>query len=533
MKLNKVFMAATLSIILMLTCTSLMAEWSTFDRSTPDVTHYIDFDNIQRAEDKATLWQLTSFKTAQFGSGVRYSSVKALFEFDCTVKLFRIIEAVAYSKAMGEGSVVDKDPDQNSEWSAIPPNSNGVYLWQTACKKHTNIPVTDTNITGITNGNKKNNIAIEGNGLAKFAQQKSTLMSKYDPLTNEARTNEERLLDEILITISPNHFMEYNAEKKAKHLISEYKSIALKIHYLNISFAKEMKIITAESLKYDFTKTSLDELNKSNDELISIFEELTEIRHEKSNIFLKIIKLIESNKSRIKVLDGLFVFEEQSTLQLFNQYTNDLEHAANKEENTMEMLLQNRREFIDKLLGPTSVSTIKKMPLAERNENPIAPEPKFQPVQSLSAERTTFDWDSLTVPKLNNYIPREYTLPEIDPEGSVFMANLAEYTIWGALMNRRSSRDLSKVNIDEFNALEHLRPDQLPDLEYYALDMSQEEIDETSAQLSRARKNKRIIAAHPYKSFLILLVLNSPFLALAAITIISFIRKHRIKNKII
>ena len=143
------------------------------------------------------------------------------------------------------------------------------------------------------------------------------------------------------------------------------------------------------------------------------------------------------------------------------------------------------------------------LPTSESVLNAGEPEPEFEPIESpvLDVAIEPDFWESLAVPKLNNYVPRETSIPETDIEGSVFMASLQRENSIGSFLTRGSSREPANVDTTKFNIVEHLTPEQMPDMIHYALDTSQEQIDETSAILARERKNEAILQAHPYQAF--------------------------------
>lgn len=162
-------------------------------------------------------------------------------------------------------------------------------------------------------------------------------------------------------------------------------------------------------------------------------------------------------------------------------------------------------------LLPTSESVLNAGAPEPELDAVITPNPGTEPATgpkvtldsppSVPVMATSFDWDSLAVPKLNNYVPREATLPQTDNEGSVFMAYMRQENTIGSFISNSRSKNLAKVDINNFNFAEHLTPEQLPDLPHYALAMSQEEIDDISAQLFRERQDRALMAAHPWQTF--------------------------------
>lgn len=122
-----------------------------------------------------------------------------------------------------------------------------------------------------------------------------------------------------------------------------------------------------------------------------------------------------------------------------------------------------------------------------------------EPVE-VTPEFTPFNADILTVPKFNSFVPADDRLPETDNDGSVFMAYMQRENTIGSLINRGSSRDVAEVDLNKFNPAEYLRPDQLPDLEYYVLDTNIEQIKDTEERLNRERKNQAILEEHPWQA---------------------------------
>jgi len=168
-------------------------------------------------------------------------------------------------------------------------------------------------------------------------------------------------------------------------------------------------------------------------------------------------------------------------------------------------------------LNPTPIETLDQaeegpipelIPTTEHIAAEGEPDPKTPPAEIPVQEFKPFDTDMLVVPKMNNFVPRETYVPQEDNDGSVFMANLEnENTIWSWATSRRA-KDVSEVDYNKFNFAEHLKPEQVPDLKYYAFAMSQEEIDDITVQIARERKNDAIMQAHPIQSLLASAVLS-------------------------
>lgn len=110
--------------------------------------------------------------------------------------------------------------------------------------------------------------------------------------------------------------------------------------------------------------------------------------------------------------------------------------------------------------------------------------------------------DSLSNPTFNTLVPRGTLVPEESPSGSTFMANLKDSTIWGGLLNGRSSRVFDPEALRDFDFIDHIPNDMLEHADRFALDNSVEQIDNTSNIIRRELEDDAILAAHPVTSFI-------------------------------
>ncbi|MDO8263886.1 MAG: hypothetical protein Q7T21_11775 [Gallionella sp.] len=124
-------------VILMMLLTavsnSAMAEWVDI-ASNENTTIYIDPATIQRAGNRAKMWQLTDFKTANKDMGEAYLSAKDQHEYDCKEVKSRRRASSQHSKNMGSGKVVYSDT-YTTKWKPVPPDSGIEIMWKFACIK--------------------------------------------------------------------------------------------------------------------------------------------------------------------------------------------------------------------------------------------------------------------------------------------------------------------------------------------------------------------------------------------------------------
>lgn len=97
-------------------------------------TFYTNPSTIRKVGNRAKMWSLLDFETAQGLSGTEYLSVKAQNEFDCKDEQHRILFSSFHSKNMSEGEVVFSISNAG-KWEPVPPESVTEGLWKLACGK--------------------------------------------------------------------------------------------------------------------------------------------------------------------------------------------------------------------------------------------------------------------------------------------------------------------------------------------------------------------------------------------------------------
>ncbi len=95
-------------------------------------TMYFDPSTIQRAGERATLWQLTDIK---WNSTTRFLSSKTHKEFDCEGSRVRVLQVIEFSRQMGAGRST-AGYIKNGGWQVIEAHSVDHALSTTACETH-------------------------------------------------------------------------------------------------------------------------------------------------------------------------------------------------------------------------------------------------------------------------------------------------------------------------------------------------------------------------------------------------------------
>ena len=92
----------------------------------------------------------------------------------------------------------------------------------------------------------------------------------------------------------------------------------------------------------------------------------------------------------------------------------------------------------------------------------------------------------------------------MEPEtGSLFMANLRNSVSWGSLLQGQSARKFDPEAMKSFSFVEHIPDDLLEFADRFALDINQEQINETAEVIRRELNDDQIMAAHPLQSFVL------------------------------
>lgn len=106
-------------------------------QSHPLQTRYIDPTTLHRDGYVVTISALIEWKAMQGGrTPTRFYSTTLTKQFDCIYKLVRTVAATDYYGHMGTGEVIGGGiPSNESQWTAIPPDSLNKGLWGAACSK--------------------------------------------------------------------------------------------------------------------------------------------------------------------------------------------------------------------------------------------------------------------------------------------------------------------------------------------------------------------------------------------------------------
>ncbi len=127
---------AVMLVLLTVMSTSAMAEWILVSGSeVDDITAYADpATTIHSPDNRAIMWTLVDYKTAQKANGKTFMSVKSQNEYDCKEERSRISYANVYLKNMAGGEIVSTSIKPH-EWEQNEPGSVGEALWKIACKR--------------------------------------------------------------------------------------------------------------------------------------------------------------------------------------------------------------------------------------------------------------------------------------------------------------------------------------------------------------------------------------------------------------
>jgi hypothetical protein len=113
--------------------TSLATDWTKVS-SNDNFTAYAERASITKTGTTTQMWGLFDDATWNTIHNVSYMSAGVLYEFDCESKQFRVLQAVAYSRHMGAGKIVDSSSVPSRLEDVNDHGSSGV-LWKIACSK--------------------------------------------------------------------------------------------------------------------------------------------------------------------------------------------------------------------------------------------------------------------------------------------------------------------------------------------------------------------------------------------------------------
>jgi hypothetical protein len=97
-------------------------------------TVYANPATIRRADNKAKIWEMKDYNTAQMNDGEPYMSQKTQNEYDCKEYRSRILALSLHSGNMGDGKVIWSDPDPD-KWYPFAPGRVGEAVRKFACGK--------------------------------------------------------------------------------------------------------------------------------------------------------------------------------------------------------------------------------------------------------------------------------------------------------------------------------------------------------------------------------------------------------------
>ncbi len=120
------------SMLSIVFCLPLFAEWKLVGSSKSGYDYYIDFDRIKESNGHVYFWRLNSFKkTTKHEIG----SFMGFYEGDCKNIKVKTLSSTAYSGKMGEGDIISSKNagEQAIEWESVVPNSTGEDALLKAC----------------------------------------------------------------------------------------------------------------------------------------------------------------------------------------------------------------------------------------------------------------------------------------------------------------------------------------------------------------------------------------------------------------
>lgn len=119
-------------IVLALAGGNAAADWVVVSE-TPAATVYVESGSVQRSGDRATLSELTNYRSVQ-EAGRSYQSVRRAYQFDCQEGALRTLSITHYREKMAQGEPV-LVVDEPTTWLLFTPGSVGEILWRIACRR--------------------------------------------------------------------------------------------------------------------------------------------------------------------------------------------------------------------------------------------------------------------------------------------------------------------------------------------------------------------------------------------------------------
>jgi hypothetical protein len=119
--------------LVVIASSSAFAEWREVGTdAAQQVTTYADPSTIRQTGDKARMWHLFDFKTANAVGSKTFRSLKGHSEYDCRQKQSRILSTSAHEGNMGTGAVVRLE-STSGDWRPIPLDTPKEFLLRIAC----------------------------------------------------------------------------------------------------------------------------------------------------------------------------------------------------------------------------------------------------------------------------------------------------------------------------------------------------------------------------------------------------------------
>ena len=126
---------AILIILLAMLSGNAMAAWVKVNENSEFAT-YGNRATIRTKGHVASMWSMYDFKTAQtlLSDSAKYSSTRQMSAYDCRDEKTKMLISTLYSKAMGNGRVVNHYK-LKLEWQTLKAKSPSEALWKLACRK--------------------------------------------------------------------------------------------------------------------------------------------------------------------------------------------------------------------------------------------------------------------------------------------------------------------------------------------------------------------------------------------------------------
>lgn len=92
-----------------------------------DLVYYADYSSLHSFNKYFRLWFLADYKFPQNMDGLKFRSVKYLYEIDCANEYTRLVSSVAYAGGAGMDNVV-ANYNYHDDWQSIPDSQAGNVL---------------------------------------------------------------------------------------------------------------------------------------------------------------------------------------------------------------------------------------------------------------------------------------------------------------------------------------------------------------------------------------------------------------------